>query len=63
MQTETVDETYRRPGFSIPGYASAAARKGHELGLCRRWTPAEAKEQGRRAAAIRWSRERARKGA
>lgn len=63
MQAETVEETYRRPGFTIPGYAAAAARKGHELGLCRRWTPEEAKEQGRRAAEIRWARQRELKGA
>lgn len=38
----------RRPGFTIPGYAAAAARKGHQLGLCRQWTPEEAREMSRR---------------
>ena len=44
----------RRPGFTIPGYAAAAARKGHELKTCHEWTPEEARAQGRKAAAKRW---------
>lgn len=36
----------RRPGFTIPGYAAAAAKKGHQLGLCRQWTPEEARRLG-----------------
>lgn len=32
-------------GFALPGYASRAARKGHALGLCRRWSAAEARER------------------
>lgn len=41
-------DPWRRPGFTIPGYASAAARKGHDLKLCRQWTEDEAREQGRK---------------
>lgn len=55
METDLVDN-YRRPGFTIPGYASAAAKKGHELKLCRQWTPEEAREHGRRAAEKRWGK-------
>lgn len=47
--------TNRRPGFTIPGYAAAAARKGQELGLCRRWTPEEARRIGAAAAEKRRS--------
>lgn len=54
METSTLSsaasQPLRRPGFTIPGYAAAAARKGHEMGACRRWTPEEAREHGRRAA-------------
>jgi hypothetical protein len=40
-----VDDLPRRPtGFAIPGYAARAARKGQEMGLCRRWTAEEARE-------------------
>jgi hypothetical protein len=49
-----MDDKQRRPGFTIPGYAAAAARKGHELKTCHEWTAEEAREQGRRAAAKRW---------
>lgn len=49
---------WRRPGFTIPGYAAAAAQKGHELGLIRKWTPEEAREQARRGAAARWGKDR-----
>jgi hypothetical protein len=33
----------RRTGFALPGRASAAGRKGHALGLTRRWTAQEAR--------------------
>ena len=36
--------------------AEAAAKKGHELKLCRQWTPEEARRQARRAAEARWGR-------
>ncbi|MET0742960.1 MAG: hypothetical protein ABWY78_06275 [Microvirga sp.] len=42
-----------RYGFTLPGNASAAAKRGHKLGLIRQWTPDEAREYGRRAAAKR----------
>lgn len=37
---------WRKPGFSIPGYAAAAARKNHELGTAHRFTSANAREHG-----------------
>lgn len=42
----------RPRGFALPGNAAAAARKGHALGraYCREWTPAQALEQGLKAA-------------
>jgi hypothetical protein len=43
----------RRPGFSIPGYAAAAARKGHQLKLCRQWTPEEARRMSEQGVAAR----------
>lgn len=49
-----MEQKNRRPGFTLPGYAAAAARKGHELKTCHEWTPEEARAQGRRAAAKRW---------
>jgi hypothetical protein len=47
-------EGWRRPGFTIPGYAAAAARKGHQMQACRQWTPEEARAYARRAAEKRW---------
>lgn len=52
-------DTSRRPGFTIPGYAAAAARKGHELKLLRQWTPDEAREHGRKGGRPRRSSENA----
>lgn len=49
------DQQIRRPGFTIPGYAADAARKGHELRALHQWSPEEAREQGRRAAEKRWA--------
>lgn len=37
---------WRRPGFSIPGYAAAAARKNHELGTAHQFTSLNARENG-----------------
>ncbi len=37
---------WRRPGFSIPGYAAAAARKNHELGTAHHFTHENARENG-----------------
>lgn len=37
---------WRRPGFAIPGYAAAAARKNHELGTAHTFTKANAREHG-----------------
>lgn len=39
----TMNPERRRPGFTLPGYAAAAARKNHELGTAHRFTPEEAK--------------------
>lgn len=39
-------EAWRRPGFSIPGYAAAAARKNHELGTAHQFTTQNAREHG-----------------
>lgn len=44
----------KRPtGFAIPGYAASAAKKGQALGLCRRFTPAEAREAVRKRGPLR----------
>jgi hypothetical protein len=51
-------DEYRKPGFTIPGYAAAAARKGQELRLLRRWTPEEARALAPKAAEARWSEHR-----
>ena len=37
---------WRRPGFSIPGYAAAAARKGHELGTAYQFTAEDRRRAG-----------------
>lgn len=49
-------EKWRRPGFTIPGNASAAGRKGHILGLSHQWTADEAREQARRGGLARAAR-------
>ena len=48
--------TWRRPGFLIPGNASAAGRKAHALGLAHQWTADEAREMGRRGGRARAER-------
>lgn len=47
-------------GFALPGYASRAARKGHELGPphCYQWTRAEAREYAARGGRISAQRRR-----
>lgn len=50
--------TWRRPGFTLPGLAQAAARKGHSLGLLHRWTPEEARAMAPRGGAARAERVR-----
>lgn len=43
-------------GFAIPGYAAAAARKGHELKLIRQWTADEARSHASAAGHARMAR-------
>lgn len=45
----------RPRGFALPGYASAAARKGHALGrpYCHEWNPDQAVSAGLKAARVR----------
>ena len=50
------ESTWRRPGFSIPGNASAAGRKAHALGLAHQWTADEAREMARRGGRARADR-------
>lgn len=50
--------TWRRPGFTLPGLARAAAQKGHSLGLLHRWTPDEARAMAARGGATRAERVR-----
>ena len=52
------ESTWRRPGFSIPGNASAAGRKAHVLGVAHQWTAEEAREMGRRGGKARAERVR-----
>lgn len=49
-------EPWRRPGFTIPGHAAAAARKGHEMRVLPEWTPEQAREMSRRALEARRER-------
>jgi hypothetical protein len=42
-------DSWRRPGFTIPGIAAAAARKNHDLGTAYRFTPAAAAAAGRKS--------------
>jgi hypothetical protein len=44
-----MSESWRRPGFTIPGIAAAAARKNHDLGTAHRFTPEAAAAAGRRS--------------
>lgn len=41
--SEPRNESYRRPGFTLPGAARAAAQKNHQLGTAHRWTSATAR--------------------
>lgn len=44
----------RKPlGFAIPGYAAAAGKKGHALGVSRQWTAEEARRASMKGAARR----------
>jgi hypothetical protein len=40
----------RRPGFTIPGYAAAAASKNHQLGTAHKFDRSSASEAGRKSA-------------
>jgi hypothetical protein len=53
MTTQPIEP--RRRGFAIPGNASKAATKGHQLGkaYCHEWTGREALEAGLKAAKAR----------
>lgn len=44
-----MSEPWRRPGFTIPGIAAAAARKNHELGTAHRFNSEAAAAAGRRS--------------
>ena len=44
-----MSDSWRRPGFTIPGYAAAAARKNHELGTAHRFDSDAAAAAGRRS--------------
>jgi hypothetical protein len=48
-----MDKARRRPGFTIPGVASRAAAKNHELGSAHRFTSQQASEAGKRSAEAR----------
>lgn len=39
-------DDWRRPGFTLPGYAAAAARKNHELKTAHQFTPDTGREAG-----------------
>ena len=51
-----MDQDAPKRGFAYGDNAAAAARKNHELGTAHRFTPEEAREQGRRGAQRRWER-------
>ncbi len=42
--------SYRRPGFTIPGYAAAAAQKNHQLGTAHKFDSDSARNAGRKSA-------------
>jgi hypothetical protein len=48
-----VDDSHRRPGFTIPGYAAAAAKKNHALGTAYRFTAEAGRRAGKRSAQLR----------
>lgn len=43
------DRTWRRPGFTIPGYAASAASKNHQLGTAHRFDSESARDAGRKS--------------
>lgn len=50
------ENNWRRPGFTIPGYARAAALKNVALGTRHSWTPEQAREWNRKNADARRAR-------
>lgn len=68
--SDATDPPRNLTGFARPGYAAAAARKGHQLGPphCYQWTADEARRRGaeggaasvRSGRAHRWTSETAR---
>lgn len=60
MEQQKPSQSWRRPGFTIPGYARAASLKALAAPGRVQWTPEQAREWNRRNAEKRRSEREAR---